>query len=211
MNHALIADDHEVTRRGLREILREAWPEVAISEAGDHGALRAMLPTQPWDLILLDVFMPGATVLDGLAAIREAAPRVPVLVLTAATGIEYVVETMKAGASGLIHKHRAADDLVEAIARVAAGGTYLHPDTAAEIATSLRPAPVTESRHDRLSPRELEIFRLIALGRAIKEIAAELEVSDKTVATYVARIREKTGLTTYVEIARYALHQKLVT
>lgn len=209
MRSVLIADDHAVTRRGLREIINEAFDGVEIGEAVDAPSAIAQVSARPWDLVLLDVLMPGATVLEVLAAIRGARPVTPVLALTAATEIEYVVQTLKAGANGLVHKHRAPDELLEAIRRVLAGGTYLHPDTAAEIAAGLGAAAVPEP-HTRLSERELEIFRLIALGKAVKEIAVDLSISDKTVATYLARIREKTGLNSHVEIARYALRHKLV-
>jgi two-component system invasion response regulator UvrY len=209
MRNILIADDHEVTRRGLRELLRDTYPHVTVVEAADSDAVLAQLDVQEWDLILLDVMMPGIGILALLAAIREKTTKVPILVLTAATEVQYVIETMKAGANGLIHKHRAADELVEAMGKVASGGTYLHPDTAVAVAAALRDE--TKSLpHSRLSARELEIFRLIALGRAVKEVAAQLELSDKTVATYLARIREKTGLMSHVDIARYALHHGLV-
>jgi len=209
MNHVLIADDHAVTRRGIRELLRDAFDGVQVAEVADGHAVLAELPSQAWDLILLDVMMPGPGILELLGAIRAAVPGAPVLVLTASNEIEYVIETMKAGASGLIHKHHAADDLLHAVQRIADGGTYLHADTAAAIARTLQGRKPTLLHHD-LSERELDIFRRIALGRAIKEIGFDLGLSDKTVATYLARIREKTGLTSHVEIARYALKNGLV-
>jgi len=134
---------------------------------------------------------------------------VPILVLTAAADVECVAETMKAGANGLLHKHRASDDLIGAIKAISGGGSYLHPETASAVAAALRDeAPALP--HQKLSERELEIFRLIALGRAVKEIAVALGLSDKTVATYISRIREKTGLESPVDMARYALHKGLV-
>ncbi len=209
MRHVLIADDHEVTRRGLRTILCDAFEGVRIVEAANTRSVLEQLDDHPWDLILLDVMMPDSNILDVLAAIRRQQAKVPVLMLTAATELEYIIQTMKAGANGLIHKHRAADDLLDAIAKVATGGTYLHPDSASAIARSLRVVEATLP-HEHLSARELQIFKLIALGRAIKEIAAELQLSEKTVATYLARIREKTALNSHVDIARYALHHRLV-
>jgi two-component system invasion response regulator UvrY len=209
MRNVLIADDHEVTRRGLRELLRDTFNQVAIFESNSSDAVLAQLGERAWDLLLLDVLMPGSGILPLLQQIRARNPTVPILVLTAATEVEYVIQTMKAGANGLIHKHRAADELLEAVSKVAAGGRYLHADTAAEVAAALG-QPDPELVHHKLSGRELEIFRLIALGRAVKEVAAELGLSDKTVATYLARIREKTGLTSHVEIARYALRHHVV-
>ncbi|HET9931901.1 MAG TPA: response regulator transcription factor [Polyangiaceae bacterium] len=209
IQNVLVADDHEVTRRGVKDILQETFSGVQVAEAANADAVLGLLGERPWNLLLLDVMMPGSNVLDLLKQIRRIDPKVPILMLTAATEVEYVLQTMQAGANGLIHKHRATEELIEAIHRVADGGTYLHPETAGAVAASLRPAP-SRPVHTKLSERELEIFRLIALGRAIKEIAAELGLSDKTIATYVARIREKTGLTSYVEIARYALQHRLV-
>lgn len=209
LQHVLIADDHAVTRHGLRQLLCDAFAAVQVVEVGDGDAVLAALPSRPWDLLLLDVMMPGPGILELLRAIRAANPNVPVLVLTASNEIEYVIETMKAGANGLIHKHHAVDDLLAAAQRLADGGTYLHADTAAAIAASLQGRKPTALHHD-LSERELDIFRRIALGRAIKEIGFDLGLSDKTVATYLARIREKTGLTSHVEIARYALKNGIV-
>jgi DNA-binding NarL/FixJ family response regulator len=209
LGNVLIADDHEVTRRGLREILREAFPDVQIYEAADAASVIAEVPAREWDLILLDVLMPGGTVLETLSTIRSLTPTVPILILTALTEVEYVLQTMKAGANGLIHKHQASDELLVAIRQVANGGRYLHPETAIAIASGL-PEKKDELPHDRLSTRELEVFRLIAQGRAVKEVAADLGLSDKTVATYLSRIREKTGLSSHVEIARYALQKGLV-
>jgi DNA-binding NarL/FixJ family response regulator len=159
--------------------------------------------------VILDAVLPDANLLETLALIRRGWPRVPVLVLTAAVELEFVIQSMKAGANGLIHKHRASQDLLEAVRRVADGGSWLHPETAAQVAATLREAPHALA-HQALSGRELEIFKLIALGLAIKEIAGKLALSDKTVATYLTRIREKTGLQSHVEIARYALKHQLV-
>jgi two-component system, NarL family, invasion response regulator UvrY len=209
MKKVLIADDHAVTRRGVRDIVLEYFEGAECVEVDSGDAVVACLDDQPWDLLLLDVMMPGMPVLEVLTKVRSAQPSVPILVLTASNEIEYVLETMKAGANGLIHKHQAANELVTAIRRVAEGGNYLHPDTAIEIASSLRedkPRPL----YDTLSERELDIFRRIARGRSIKEIAFDLALSDKTVATYLARIRAKTGLTGHVEIARYAMQNGLV-
>ena len=209
MRNVLIADDHAVTRHGIRQLLRDAFDGVAVVGVGDGDAALAELSSRPWDLILLDVMMPGPSILEMLARIRAVDSSVPVLVLTASSEIEYVIETMKAGANGLIHKHHAVDDLLEAVQRIAEGGTYLHAETAAAIAKTLHARKPTLPHHD-LSERELDIFRRIALGRAIKEIGFDLGLSEKTVATYLARIREKTGLTSHVDIARYALKNGLV-
>jgi two-component system, NarL family, invasion response regulator UvrY len=209
MRNILIADDHEVTRRGVGEILREAFADADIVGVGNAGAVLTQLITRSWDLVILDIIMPGSNILELLASIRATHPSLPVLVLTAAMEVEYAVQTIKAGANGLIHKHRAAEELLEAIRKVADGGMYLHAETALMLAAALRESPPTLPHH-KLSERELEIFLLIARGRAIKAIAGDLGLSDKTIATYLVRIREKTGLISYVDIARYALQNRLV-
>jgi DNA-binding NarL/FixJ family response regulator len=209
MRYVLIADDHAVTRRGIREIIVDAFDGVEPLEVGDGHAALAALDARPWDLILLDVMMPGPGILEVLARIRAVSVTVPVLVLTGTTEVQYVIETMKAGANGLIHKHHAADDLLLAIQQVADGGTYLHADTAVAVAKSLQ-TDASPPLHEALSERELDVLRRIALGRAVKEIAFDLGLSNKTVATYLARIRDKTGLIGHVEIARYALRKGLV-
>lgn len=207
--HVLIADDHEVTRRGLREILADAWDDVETSEAADRRAILELLPAHPWALILLDVTMPGSSVIEILGQIRASSATVPVLVLTASTEIEHVIQTLRAGANGFVQKHRASGELLLAIKQVAAGGHYLGAENAVAVASALgKEKPALP--HDALSEREAQIFRSIALGRTVKEIAVDLGLSDKTVATYLGRIREKTGLSSHVDIARYALQHRLV-
>jgi two-component system invasion response regulator UvrY len=207
--HVLIADDHEVTRRGLRAIVDDAFADAETSEASDLASIVELLPTRAWALILLDVMMPGSNVLDVLARIRASHPAVPVLVLTGSTEIEHVIQTLRAGANGFVQKHRASDELLAAIRQVESGGHYLDAENAVAVASALgkeRPS----LPHDKLSERELQILRLIAVGRSVKEIAVDLGLSDKTVATYLARIYDKTGLSSHVEIARYALQNHLV-
>jgi len=208
MRHVLIADDHAVTRRGLRDLMREHFDNLDIVEVASADAVLEQVRAKPWDLILLDIRMPGPPTMQILAHIREVAPQVPVLVLTAVTEPEYALHAMRAGANGFIQKSRAAEDLLEAIRRVSDGGTYLHPEIVAALGSDLR----DDGRlpHRRLSDRELEVFRLIAKGLAVKGIAGTLGLSEKTVATYLARIRDKTDLKTHVEITRYALRHGLV-
>ena len=210
MRYVLIADDHEVTRRGLRELLWERFPSLEVVETFDVPSTLAALDTHPWELILLDILMPGGHIIDLLKQVRDRNTNVPILILTAAEEPEYVVQTLKAGANGLVHKHRAAAELLDAIDIVSNGGRYLDRDGALAVAEFSASLEGELEAHHRLSPRELDIFRRIAQGQAVKEIAADLNLSDKTVATYLARIRSKTKLSSHVEIARYALAHKLV-
>ncbi|GFM30971.1 MULTISPECIES: response regulator transcription factor [unclassified Novosphingobium] len=206
----LVADDHAITRRGLLSMVREIFGEVEVAEAGDSQAVVENVSHGDWGLILLDMMMPGGMdILEVLGRIRDVNAGVPILVITAEGEASFAVRSIKAGANGLINKHLPPDELVRAIEMVAQGGTYLHADVAAAIARSIRedsePLP-----HEKLSDRELEILKRLALGRAVKEVAADLAISDKTVATYIARIRQKTGLVNAVEMARYAMQHDLV-
>ena len=207
MRSVLVADDHEVTRRGLRELIAEYFGAVDVVEAADGRGVLELVPQRAWDLVLLDVVMPETHPAELVRTVRAGLPKTPILMLTAAKEPQYAAETMRAGANGLVHKHRAATELIEAIRAVLDGESYLHPETAAELA-KLEPEGVP--LHESLSPRELQVLRGIAMGRSVKEIAAELEISDKTVATYQSRIREKTGLSSAVEFTRYALLNGLV-
>jgi len=209
VKHVLIADDHAITRRGLRELLQDAYAGLEVAEVGDADAAIEQAYRRDFDLALLDVLMPGPGILQVLARIRQARPTMPVLVLTGSNELQYVIETMQAGANGLIHKHHAADELLHAIVCVAAGGSYLHAETAVAVARVLQ-TPKARLPHESLSAREMEVFRRIARGQAVKEIGYELDLSNKTVATYLARIREKTGLNGHVDMARYALQHGLV-
>lgn len=209
MLNILIADDHEVVRRGLREVLAEGMGKVTFGEAADFHAVLALLSKKKWDLIILDIVMPGPNIGDVIAKIREVEPELPILVLTGIAEHEFAVTTLKAGANGYITKQYASEELINAVQKVLAGEPYLSNEALAGVAASLRQSGDKQS-HELLSPREMEIFILIATGKSVKEIAGELGVSDKTIATHIARIKEKTGIMTYVEMTRYALRHKLV-
>lgn len=205
----LIADDHEVVRRGIKDILHDEFREINIDEARNGDEVSRKLLERKWDLILLDIIMPGKGVIEVLKEIRAVDPGLPVLILTAVSEVEYAAQTLLAGANGYITKRHADGELIVAIRKLLAGETYLSGEAAKALTDTLRGnAPVEP--HQQLSPRELEIFCLIAKGMAVKEIAFTLSVSPKTVGTYIARIKEKTCLENYVDFARYALQHKLV-
>jgi two-component system, NarL family, invasion response regulator UvrY len=209
MRNILLADDHAVVRRGIRDILLEAFEDIEIREATDASMVLDFFGERHWALVLLDIHMPGPNILDLLARIRERDPAVPILILTASLEGEYIDATMKAGANGFIHKDRRQQELLLAVTEVMAGRQYVQRGIALEVAQSLY-AKLPKGTHKHLSIREMEVIRHLALGRANKEIAFDLGVSGKTVATYLARIKLKTGLSGRVEIARFALSAGLV-
>ena len=208
MTNILIADDHDIVIQGLKDLFRGEYPDLYVGEAKSYEEIVALLKDRKWDLIVLDIVMPGVNVIKMLDKIRATDAKVPILILTAVSEAEYAVRTLAAGANGYITKQYASDELILAARKVLNGETYLS-DEAAKALTGELQNPLNEP-HKMLSQRELEVFCLIAEGRTIKEIAYELSVSAKTVGTYVTRIREKTGLENYVDIARYAIKHQLV-
>jgi two-component system invasion response regulator UvrY len=209
MLNVLIADDHDLVRRGLRDLLTDEFEELHIGEASDGAQIRQRLVERKWDLVLLDILMPDQNVLEMLAEIRQRDLELPVLILTAVNEAEYAVRVIKAGANGYITKQHASDELIVAIHKVLAGETYLSSAAAKALATDLRHAAV-QAPHEALTKRELEVFCMVAQGKAVKEIAHSLSLSAKTVGTHIQRIKNKTGLDNYVDFARYALRHKLV-
>jgi DNA-binding NarL/FixJ family response regulator len=205
----LIVDDHAILRRGLRDILVTQLDAVETGEAANAAAALELLIRERWDLILLDINLPGRSGLEVLEEGRRLQADTPVLVLTAYPEEQFAVQALRLGAAGYITKQEAADQLVTAVRRVLGGGRYVSNSMAERLASRLQ-AGDQQELHEALSPRELQILRLVALGRSLKEIAAELALSEKTVATYRSRIGEKTGLRSGIEIARYALKHHLV-
>ena len=209
MTRVLIVDDHDVVRRGLREILTARLGKVAVSEAKDAGEAIDLLSKHDWELVLLDINLPGRSGLEVLEQAKGLRPKTPVLVLTSYPEEQFALRAFKLGASGYITKQSVTDELVTAVQRVLAGGKYVTGALAERLASCLG-HPDEQAPHEALSQRELQVLRLIAVGKSIKETADELALSEKTVATYRTRIAEKIGLKTNVEIARYALKQGLV-
>jgi DNA-binding NarL/FixJ family response regulator len=209
MIRVLIADDHEIVRHGLRDILTTRLGKVAVSEAKDAGEAVNLLVKQDWDLVLLDINMPGRSGLEVLEEARRLRPKTPVLVLTSYPEEQFAVRAFKLGAAGYITKLSVSDELITAVQRVLAGGKYVTASLAERLASCLGETG-EQAPHEALSHRELQVLRLIAVGKSMKDVADELALSEKTVATYRTRIAEKAGLRTNVQIARYALKQGLV-
>jgi len=209
MKRILIADDHEIVRRGLRQILTDEFPKLQVGDASDARSAVEAVRKQAWDAVLLDINMPGRSGLEVLEELKQLRPAMPVVVLTAFPEEDYAVRAFKLGASGYVTKESASDELLAALRKAMAGGRYVTASHAYKLAASIAgDAPATP--HETLSNRELQVLRLIAQGRTIKEVAAELALSEKTIGTYRARLSEKMGLSTNVELARYALQHKLV-
>jgi DNA-binding NarL/FixJ family response regulator len=208
MTRILIVDDHDVVRRGLKQVLAEAFPGAHLADAGTSEAAMAELSRSSWDLVLLDINIPGRSGLELLEDLRRLWPALPVLVVSAYPEEEFAIRCVRLGAAGYLTKTSAADELVTAARKALAGGKYVTAKLAERLMQVLggdaQPPP-----HEALSNRELQVLRLVASGRTAKEIASELHLSEKTIATYRARIAEKLGVSTNVELTRYALQHKL--
>jgi two-component system, NarL family, invasion response regulator UvrY len=207
MLQILIVDDHAIVRRGLRQILTDE-PDLQVAESGDaHDAFRR-IREHPWDLVVLDLDLPGKNGLELLKDIRRERPRLPVLILSVHLAEQFAVRTLRAGASGFLSKDAAPDELVQAIRQILRGGTYITAPTADRLVADLQ-AQTSGPLHDALSDREFQILRLLGAGKPVKAIATELALSVPTVSTYRARVLKKLGLRTTAEAVRYAIEHRL--
>jgi DNA-binding NarL/FixJ family response regulator len=209
MIRVLIVDDFEVVRRGLKEIFADEFPELEVGEAGTSQAALELVMKQEWELVLLDINIPGRNGLEVLEEVKRLRPRTPVLVLSAYPEEEFAIRSFKLGASGYLNKSRASDELLAAAKKVLAGGKYVTASLAEKLAAAVG-GSAEQAPHDSLSNRELQVLRMVASGKTIKEAAAEMALSEKTVGTYRSRISQKLGLGSNVELARYALRHGLV-
>lgn len=205
----LVVDDHAVVRRGVRELLAESFPACEVAEAATGEDAVRMVTEGKWDLVVLDIAMPGRGGLDALKELRSRRPLVPVLVLSAHTEDQYAARALRAGARGYVTKQSATDELVTAVHNLLAGTQYVSASLAVHPATLVTNAP-ERPPHETLSDRELQVFRMLASGKSVKEIGAELTLSDKTISTYRARVLEKMNLRSNAELMRYALRLGLV-
>jgi len=205
----LIADDHPVMRKGLRTILTDEIEGVVCAEASDGRETLDMVERGGWDLVILDISMPGQNGMETLKEVRRLRPKLPVLVASVHPEEQYGRRALMAGASGYLTKGSAPSELVRAVRQVLAGRPYGSQTMAESFATHLN-ADSTHAPHEKLSDREFEILVLIGSGRATSRIAQELHLSLPTVSTYRARILEKMGMTTTAELIYYAVKSGIV-
>jgi DNA-binding NarL/FixJ family response regulator len=209
MIKVLIADDHDIVREGVKQIVSETADIVVGGEAHTGAEAIAQVRSAKWDVIILDLNLPDRTGLEVLSQIRSMAPHVPVLIFSMHQQVSYATRVLKAGAAGYVSKDSARAHLVNAIRRVAAGERYLTPELAESLAFGVLDA-TNEKQHERLSDREFQVLCLIAAGKPPREIGAELNVSVKTVATHRARLLAKMGLKNNAEVVGYAIEHDLL-
>ncbi len=204
----IVADDHAIVRKGFHQIVstRPGWQVVAEASNGDE--LLALLRRGPHDLLVLDVSLGDRSGIELLEHVRAEFPSLPVLMLSMLPEEQYAVRCLRAGANGYVQKDSEPEEILEAMARIASGGKYITPRLAAHLADEM--VRGNDRPHEKLSTREFEVFRLIALGRSASEIAEMLNLSVKTVSTYRTRILEKTGFRSNADMIAYAIRNSLV-
>jgi DNA-binding NarL/FixJ family response regulator len=207
--HILIADDHAVVRRGLRDILADALPDANFSEAGNGDEVLNHLAKSSATLLVLDINMPGRSGIDVLRDVKHTYPRLPVIILSCHPEDQYAVRCLKAGASAYINKDGAPEELTIATKQIMSGGRYISASLADKLIANLD-QPVDKALHETLSDREHEVMRMIAAGVPLTEIGDSLHVSVKTISSYRARIMEKMQMKSNAELTRYAMTNGLI-
>jgi DNA-binding NarL/FixJ family response regulator len=205
----LLADDHAIVRAGLKELLEDTGEIRVAGEATNGQEVMAQIRARDFDVAVLDMTMPGRSGIELIKQVKDEKPKLRILVLTMHSENQYAVRALRAGASGYLTKEAAADQLVAAIRRIAAGGAYVSPETAERLVLDTGPHAVA-APHTLLSDREFQVLQMIAGGRSVGEIAKRLSLSVKTVSTHKTRILQKMGLANQAELIRYALEHRLL-
>ena len=209
MLRVVIADDHPLIRKGLKQILTESLYIGRVDEAGDGEALMRLLREGTYDVVVLDISLPGKDGLALLKDIKSLYPALPVLILSIQPEEQYALRALKCGASGCLNKASAPEELVAAIRRLAEGGTYITPLLEELLLKDLKRTQ-GELPHQTLSDREYQVFLLLAAGKTPTEIAEKLSLSVKTVSTYRMRLLEKMGLKNNAQLTQYAFKHGLI-
>ena len=207
--HILIADDHAVVRRGLREILADAIPDAGFCEAGNGDEVLSQLGNTSVSMVVLDINMPGRSGVDVLRDVKHAYPRLPVIILSVHPEEQYAVRCLRAGAAAYINKESASEELANAARKILSGGRYISASLAEKLIDNLDESAGTPP-HEALSDREHEVMKMIAVGVPLTEIGEKLHVSVKTISSYRARIMEKMQMKSHAELTRYAMTHNLI-
>jgi DNA-binding NarL/FixJ family response regulator len=205
----LIADDHAIVRKGLVQLLKEEFANALCDEATDGNELLNKARSSEWNVILLDISMPGLSGLETLKQLRIEGIKTPVLMLSMHSEEQYAVRVLKAGASGFLNKESANEELILAVHKLLAGRKYVSP-TVAEILANTTADANAKPLHENLSDREMQVLQLMASGKTVSEIAEEISLSVNTISTYRSRILEKLSLHNNAELTRYAIENGLV-
>ena len=209
MIRILVADDHTVVRRGLRQILLEGFPGALVEEVGDAEDLIKNVVKSTWDVVISDLSMPGRSGLDALQQIKQLHPNLPVLILSIHPEEQYALRVLKSGASGYLSKDMAPDELVNAVKKVMLGKKYITAAVAEKLAATLD-QDHNKPLHEYLSDRDFNVLKMLAAGRSVSEIAESLFLSVTTVSTYRSRIMAKMNLKNNAELTLYSIEHKLL-
>lgn len=209
MIRVLIADDHAIVRKGLKQLLLEEYPTAKVGEVGDAESLMTEIMHENWDVVICDMNMPGRSGLDALSQIKQTNSKLPVLIMSMYPEDQYALRVLKAGASGYLGKEKVHDELIKAIKTVLIGRRYITPEIAEKLAESFS-THTDKKPHELLSDREFDVFKQLASGKSVSEIAEQLSLSITTISTYRSRVMEKMNMRSNAELARYAFENKLL-
>lgn len=209
MLRILIADDHSVVRKGLKQILLDEFSSALIEEVADAEALIKKVMSSPWDIVISDLSMPGRSGLDALQQIKSSHPNLPVLILSIHPEEQYALRALKSGASGYLTKDAAPDELVKAVQKILLGKKYISQSIAEKLANTFS-ADAGINPHESLSDREFDVMKQLANGKSVSEIADMLSLSVTTISTYRARLMTKMNLKSNSDLTRYAIENKLI-
>jgi DNA-binding NarL/FixJ family response regulator len=205
----LVVDDHPLVRRGIAQVVADAFPQASIEQASDAPETMKAVWDTPLHLVVLDLSLRGRSGLDLLKEIKNARPKLPVLILSSYPEEQFATRALRAGAAGYLNKETPPETLILAVRRALAGGKFVTPETAELLASELT-VDTSKPLHERLSDREYDILLRIASGQSVGDIAATLTLSVKTVSTYRTRLLLKMGKQNNAELTHYAIHNKLV-
>jgi DNA-binding NarL/FixJ family response regulator len=209
MIRVVIADDHQILREGLKQLLQAAGDLEVVGEAGDGFEVLDRVRRDEFDVLLLDMSMPGKSGVELIKQVKSEKPKLRILVLSMHEEHQYAVRAIRAGASGYLTKESAASQLVAAIRKVGGGGAYITPEVAERLAQDAMPH-AQGPLHASLSDREFEVFRMLVDGMSVNDIAARLHLSAKTISTHKARLMEKLGVDSTADLVHYAVRHKLI-
>jgi DNA-binding NarL/FixJ family response regulator len=207
MTRVLLVDDHAVVRQGLKQVLAESLPEATFGDAANADEALRMVRTASWDIVILDISLPGKSGLETLKELRAGHPKLPVLVLSMHPEEQFAIRVLRAGAAGYLTKRTAARELVAAVRKVLAGGRYVSASLAERLAARVQ-AGWTQAPHETLSDREYQVFRMLAMGKTVKQIGKELDLRPQTVSTHRTHILEKMGMQSNAELIQYAIQNQ---
>lgn len=209
MLHILIADDHAIVRKGLKQLILEEYPTAIIDEVSDVESLIAKVIKQQWDIVISDISMPGRSGLEALQQIKEINSKIPVLIMSMHPEDQYALRVFKAGASGYLSKDHVHEELIKAIQMIQQGRKFITASIAEKLAGALDTGS-DKQPHEYLSNREFDVLKMLATGKSVSEIADQLSLSSTTVSTYRSRILQKMDMKSNADIITYAIKNQLV-